>query len=121
MTMNVLPGRGPCLRCIMRDAPPPGTLPTCDTQGVINTIPNIIASLETTEAMKILMGSGCVNREMIFFDVWERRFNKLVIRRVADCPTCVKGEFPFLEAKEISWVTTLCGRKRSNQGNSIAV
>ena len=29
-TMTILPGETPCLRCLMHEAPPPGTTPTCD-------------------------------------------------------------------------------------------
>ena len=30
-TMTIVPGETPCLRCLMQDAPPPGTTATCDS------------------------------------------------------------------------------------------
>ena len=30
-TMTILPGDTACLTCLVQDAPPPGTTPTCDT------------------------------------------------------------------------------------------
>src|SRR5690606_14032490 len=33
-TMTVLPGKSPCLRCFMAEAPPPGSTPTCDSAGI---------------------------------------------------------------------------------------
>jgi len=33
--MTILPGETACLRCLMSEAPPPGTTPTCDTAGIL--------------------------------------------------------------------------------------
>ena len=33
-TMTILPGETPCLRCLLHEAPPPGTTPTCDNAGI---------------------------------------------------------------------------------------
>ena len=49
MTMNILPG-GACLGCLFPYLPGAGSLPTCDTVGVLNTVTTIIASIESTEA-----------------------------------------------------------------------
>src|SRR5690349_6530392 len=35
LTMTVIPGRTPCLRCVLEMMPDPGAGPTCDTAGVI--------------------------------------------------------------------------------------
>ena len=55
-TMTILPGETPCLRCLLQDAPPPGSTATCDSAGILAPIVNIIASLEACEAIKILSG-----------------------------------------------------------------
>ncbi|MBI4494095.1 MAG: ThiF family adenylyltransferase, partial [Chloroflexi bacterium] len=39
VTLTILPHQTPCLRCIFTESPPPGTVPTCDTAGVLNPIP----------------------------------------------------------------------------------
>src|SRR5690606_22008766 len=56
-TMTILPGETACLRCLMNDTPPPGTTPTCDTAGILAPIVNIIASLQSNEAIKIASGN----------------------------------------------------------------
>ena len=38
-----IPQEGGCLRCMMTSPPPTGSLPTCDTAGVVNTITGIVA------------------------------------------------------------------------------
>lgn len=47
----------PCLRCLFEEAPPPGTMPTCDTVGVLGSLVTIVAGFEVTEALKILTGN----------------------------------------------------------------
>ena len=55
MTMNIIPGKA-CIRCLYPGVPKTGSLPTCDTMGVLNTATVIMGSIETTEAIKILLG-----------------------------------------------------------------
>src|SRR3954454_338408 len=55
-TMTILPEDTACLACMMSDAPPPGTTPTCDTAGIIGPVVGVIASMEASEALKILSG-----------------------------------------------------------------
>jgi adenylyltransferase/sulfurtransferase len=109
-TMTIIPEKTPCLRCIIEEIPLPGTLPTCDTLGVLNTIPNVIASLQTTETLKIIVGEKNLNEDLITIDLWTNSFEKMKIERKKDCPSCVKRNYLALEGEEISYATTLCGR-----------
>ncbi len=109
-TMVIIPGKTPCLRCVMEELPVPGDLPTCDTVGVINTIPVTIASLQTTEALKILVKSKNINRDLIVIDLWTNSFEKIEIDRKNDCSSCVKKDFKALEAEETALAVSLCGR-----------
>src|SRR5438874_10989248 len=71
-TMTILQGETPCLRCVFEAAPAPGEAGTCETAGVLSPIVNIIASLQATEALKILAGRrDRINRELIYLVVWE--------------------------------------------------
>ncbi|MGB5245204.1 MAG: hypothetical protein WBN34_01535, partial [Woeseia sp.] len=47
----------PCFRCLVEEAPPPGTSPTCDTVGVIGPAVAIIANIQVAETLKILTGN----------------------------------------------------------------
>ncbi len=113
VTMTILPHETPCLRCIFVESPPPGTTPTCDTAGVLASVASIIANLEAVEAIKLLVGAtDKINRGMIWLDIWENTLEKVVGSKIADdCPTCVQGRYEFLEAKEGTRTTTLCGRQ----------
>jgi len=114
LAMSIIPGKTPCFRCLFQSAPLPGMVSTCDTAGVISPIVNIIASIETTEAIKYLTGKcEALNKGLIAIDVWEGSFDRFNIdhRMVeVDCPCCRQKKFEFLEAKEGSSITSLCGR-----------
>src|SRR5580692_6073829 len=79
-TMTILPGDTPCLRCVFEAAPAPGEAATCETAGVLSPIVNIIASYQATEAIKLLTGHReTINRDLLYFDVWENTQRKIRI------------------------------------------
>ena len=55
MTMNIIPGQSACLRCLSDTPPGPGSMPTCETEGVLGGTPALIASIQVTEAIKIIV------------------------------------------------------------------
>jgi adenylyltransferase/sulfurtransferase len=54
--MPVVPGITPCLSCLAPDAPPPGSYQTCATAGILGTATGLVAVLQATEALKLLLG-----------------------------------------------------------------
>ncbi|MBI1322698.1 thiazole biosynthesis adenylyltransferase ThiF [bacterium] len=113
-TMTILPGKTPCLRCVVEDSPPPGMTPTCETAGVLGPAVSTIASFEAIEAIKILSGDfESLNRDLIMVDLWNWSFRQLKVAGLlgkVDCPTCRRREFDWLEGRMGSHTTTLCGR-----------
>ncbi len=113
-TMTILPGRTPCLRCVIETSPPPGMAATCETAGVLAPTINVIASLQSTEAFKILTGNlDQVNRELVYVDVWENEFRRFKISKLkdkVDCPCCKQRNFEWLDGKMGAHTTSLCGR-----------
>ncbi len=113
-TMTILPGQTPCLRCVFEAAPAPGETGTCETAGVLGPIVNVIASYQAAEAMKVLTGHlEQVNRELLYFDLWENTFRRIKIAPLlgkVDCPCCGQRRFEWLEGAFGSQTTSLCGR-----------
>ncbi len=110
VTMNILPGETACLRCVFPEMPLPGTTPTCDTAGVLNGIVGVIASIASTEALKILLGRAeNISRAMRWMDLWENTNDEIEIPRMPDCPACGQGIYEFLDAAGGQSVS-LCGR-----------
>ncbi len=113
-TMTILPGQTPCLRCLIRDCPPPGTTPTCDTAGILGPIVGVIASIEAVEALKVLSGNpGSISRKLTVIELWDNHVRQIDVshlREQVDCPTCKRGDFPWLAGKDGSHTAVLCGR-----------
>ncbi len=110
MTLAVLPGRGPCLRCVFPEPPPAGALPTCDTEGVLNTGPALVAAMQATAAIKHWVDPDSMDTRLRHIDLWQGTVRVLDVLRTEDCATCVRGEYTFLREDARAWVTTLCGR-----------
>ena len=75
MTMTIRPGVTACLRCVMGELPVPGTVPTCDTAGVIGPIVSLMGSIAVTEALKLLVGRP-PEHGMIYADLWDDSFDQ---------------------------------------------
>jgi adenylyltransferase/sulfurtransferase len=109
MTMNIIPNETPCLRCMWHGTTERGLAMTCDTAGVIAPAPFIIGSLQSTEAIKILIGAENINRDLISIDVWAGDFKHFKVARTSDCPSC-QGKYEFLDAQFGTRTTSLCGQ-----------
>jgi adenylyltransferase/sulfurtransferase len=111
MTMTIVPRETACLRCVFARAPAPGTLPTCDTAGILPPIVNVVASIASAEAIKFLAGAGTRNAGIINVDLWDNSFESFALARRADCPACGQAQFEFLEGARGGTLTALlCGR-----------
>ena len=108
ISMAVAPGKTACLRCVYPD-PPPGAQPTCETAGVLGSVTALIASLQVSEAIKILCGAE-PSRKITTVDVWTGE-----IRQIAEpgpdpqCPACGLRQFPYMNGERRAPVS-LCGR-----------
>ncbi len=111
MTMTVVPGEGPCLRCVFREPPPPGSVPTCDTAGVLSTAVAVVASIQANEVIKLLVDPDARSRGLLTVDIWSLRFELLPVERDTECPACGLRQFPFLAAAGEPVVTELCGQE----------
>lgn len=96
--MDVVPGAGPCYRCIFRDMPAAGEIPTCREAGVLGAVVGVIGSLEATEAVKLIAGVGePLVARMLTVDALTMNIRRVTLpKRVPDCPVC--GEHPTITA-----------------------
>jgi adenylyltransferase/sulfurtransferase len=108
--MPVLPGRGPCLRCIFREMPPAGELDTCDTAGVLGATAGIVASLQSALAIRLLV-TGQAPLQLHAIDAWDGRIQAVDVSeaRDPDCPCCGTREFEFL-GRASADSAALCGQ-----------
>jgi adenylyltransferase/sulfurtransferase len=108
------PGPHPCLRCYLEVLPAAGSGPTCDTVGVVPTLPPLVAAIGMTEALRLAAGSP-PSKGLLVIESWETGFSS---RRVFSdaapspaCPVCAGGRFPALEGEGASEILKLCGRR----------
>jgi len=108
----ILPGEGPCLRCVFESKPPAGVSLSCDTAGVIGPIVALIAAMQVSEALKMLSGAwDRVCRKITSVDLWENQNHSVNLPPInPDCPCCARHEFPFLDGLLEAEAATLCGR-----------
>ena len=91
MIYNVIPGSGTCLRCLFRGEPDGENALNCNTVGIINTAVNIIASIQSTEALKLLTGNkDAMIKGLINIDIWDLSVDIIEIRKDSEytCPVC---------------------------------
>ena len=112
--MTFRPGRTICFRCLMGGVPEPGSGETCDTAGVLGPAVNVIASLQSLDAIKILAGlEETIEPAMTVIDLWEGTFRRLKVGEPRDegrCAGCLTGERPWLHGTQSARSAVLCGR-----------
>ena len=109
MALNILPhNEGPCLRCFLGESLS-GTGQSCSTTGVLNMLTVTMASLQSAEAIKILMGSDSIRRELLTIDVWNNSFETIKLGKDSDCPVCVHQRYDHLNKSTGAYTTELCG------------
>jgi molybdopterin-synthase adenylyltransferase len=115
MSAVVIPGETPCLACLFPEPPPAGAAETCDTAGIIAPAANIVASLQITEAMKLLVGDRkSLRRGLLSFELWPFRLVEIGARADSgprtDCPACAQRTMRWLNAPVSARTVSLCGR-----------
>jgi adenylyltransferase/sulfurtransferase len=87
--------RGPCYRCLFPEPPPPGTTPSCAEAGVLGVLPGLVAMIQATEALKLLLGIGePLLGRFVQVDALEMRFEEFRFAKDPGCPVC--GPSPTL-------------------------
>lgn len=104
MTLNITP-KTPCFSCIFEEPTEP--LDTCDTAGVINTIPHLIAAIQATEAIKILTNKE-YSKDLIHYDLWNNEITKIKVKKSKKCNVC-NGVYHYLNGKKSNGEVKVCG------------
>jgi adenylyltransferase/sulfurtransferase len=110
LALAVLPGRGPCLRCLFPEPAPPGVLPTCDTAGVLQPAVAAVAALQAGLALRALVAPEHLVPKLLDVDVWDGAVRAFSVARDPACPCCAERRFPFLHEPVTDRAVLLCGR-----------
>lgn len=108
-TSTIIPGETACLECFqggIRDE----DLPSCAVQGVHPSVINLIGSVQSSEAVKILLGEDPVlKNKLLFADLADLSIEIINLSKNEDCPVCGSGNCPF--DIEFSTWEEICGRE----------
>ncbi|MFP7171181.1 ThiF family adenylyltransferase [Terribacillus sp. 7520-G] len=101
----------PCLHCLLEQLPEQSE--TCDTAGIISPIVQWVASMQVTQALRLLSGQK-VTPELSAFDIWTGDYSRVDVRGLRDssCPSCsTNATLPFLDGARQTRMDVLCGRE----------
>lgn len=88
---------GPCYRCLFREPPPPGLVPSCAEAGVLGVLPGLIGTIQATEAIKLILGAGdTLAGRLLLVDALRMHFRTIQLRRDPECPACGTRELTAL-------------------------
>ncbi|MCK4415991.1 MAG: HesA/MoeB/ThiF family protein [Thermoplasmatales archaeon] len=90
MVMGIIPRQTPCLKCISHSIANNKT----DEIPVMGNLPVTIASIQCTEAAKILLGKQLSG--LIMYDIWKQRFEQINVKKNPECTCCGKERFELL-------------------------
>lgn len=90
---TILPGRGPCYRCLYPEPPPPGMVPSCQEAGILGATAGVVGLLQATEVLKLVLGIGePLAGRLLMFNALDMSFREVRVARDPGCALC--GERP---------------------------
>jgi len=93
--------KSPCLQCFLQ----PASLDTCDTKGVLNTITNLVATLQVNETIRVLIEKP--KEDLYYMNVYTLEFKPIKVKSKENCKAC-NGNYEYLDGKHEN-VVKLCG------------
>jgi adenylyltransferase/sulfurtransferase len=92
-TFKAHDGVSPCYRCLFRDPPPPGTVPSCSEAGVLGAAAGVMGSLQALEVLKEIAGFGVgLAGRLLVYDALTARFRTVALPRDPGCS--LHGHYP---------------------------
>lgn len=96
--LSVFASPGPCYRCLFPELPRAGSIPDCNTGGILGAMAGLLGTLQALETLKFLLGQPVLSGELLLVDGLSLAFEKVQLSRDPDCPGCGPNPRP-LEAQ----------------------
>ena len=109
-TSTIVPRKTPCVECFQGGIDD-DDLPTCAVAGVHPSILNIIASIQVSETVRLIMGrKPNLAGAIMYCDLEDLSFERIELARVSSCPVC--GSNPTSEPVPLknNSLEEICGR-----------
>ena len=90
----------PCYRCLFREKPAPGLIPSCAEAGILGSLAGTMGTLQATEVVKEILGIGkSLSGRLLLYDALEGSLRMLTVPRDPECPLC--GDHPTLTPADL--------------------
>lgn len=87
--MTIVPGVGPCYRCLFPEPPPPGAVPSCQEGGILGAVAGVLGVLQANEVLKFILGAGqLLAGRLLIFNALDSSFRTVKVPKDKDCPVC---------------------------------
>ena len=87
-TFTHLPGTA-CYRCMFKEPPPVGAVPTCSQAGVLGAIAGMLGTIQAAETLKYFTGVGeLLTNRLLTFDAKTMQFRTVPVRKRDTCAIC---------------------------------
>lgn len=107
--MAVVPGVGPCLRCLLPSLADADDAGSCARVGVSPAVVAATAALGAGLTFALLRGEGDAVAGRLSRLEEPGRVATITVKRLEDCPACGRREFHFLEGRVPVYVGRCCG------------
>jgi molybdopterin/thiamine biosynthesis adenylyltransferase len=85
---TIIPGKTPCLEC-WQGGINEANIPTCATVGVTPSVISVIASIQVSEAIRIILGkTPNLAGKLLFFDLEDLSLEKINLSKAENCKVC---------------------------------
>ena len=107
---TIIPGKTPCLECFQGNLDD-DMLPKCSIVGVHPSILGIVASVEVSEAVNIVLGQEPrLANKILHCDIRNMEFEAVEISKAENCPVCGSTPSSPLMPLRQDLLTEICGR-----------
>ena len=108
-TFTHLPGTA-CYRCMFKEPPPAGAVPTCSQAGVLGAIAGMLGTIQAAETLKYFTGVGeLLTDRLLTFDARTMQFRTVPVKHRDACPVC--GSHPTV-TQLVDYEQAVCELKR---------
>ena len=81
----------PCYRCVFPEPPQAGSVPRCQTAGILGSVAGTMGTFLVTETLKEILGIGHgLSGQMLLYDALDQTLNRIAITKQLNCPFCSK-------------------------------
>jgi molybdopterin/thiamine biosynthesis adenylyltransferase len=88
-TITVVPGESACYRCVFVKPPPANSVPSCSQAGVLGVLAGVVGTIQATEAIKYLLGSGdLLTNRLLTYTALNMKFREINVKKQDTCPLC---------------------------------